>query len=177
MFVTSNAQAQKIELNEEQVTRICSSIRSESKGIHTDLNSNFWRYEEFILQYLDANLEDSRSTEKIRGYIQSHYYDLKCQKIQHFPEGYLLEQFAIVDNGDGYITEFVISNHINVYEMMHSDKQSFLEWLDEMIDDSLTTEAYRASLTNVRDELNLLMEYYPFTEENIEAFYEAQWDF
>ncbi len=177
MFVSSNAQAQKIELNDHQEQSICNTIRYQEKGETTTNGSNLWRYEEVIHQVSGSNVNGELIQENIKTFILENYYQIKCDKYLHYPEGYLLEQFAMSDGGDGYTIEFVISNHINVYEMMHSDNQTFMEWLDEKIESHITSEAFKDRLNNVWDELNLLMEYYPFTEENIEAFYEAQWGF
>ncbi len=177
MFIPSDVFAQKIELTDVQIGSVCDAVRVNEKGIHIEEGINYWRYQEQILEYLGTTVEDEFASEKITNFILDNYYQIQCQQIQHFYEGYLLEQFAWSDTGDGYTTEFVISNHINVYEMMHSDNQTFMEWMDEKIESHITSEVFKKRLTVVRDELNLLMDFYPFSEENIEAFYEAQWDF
>ena len=106
------------------------------------------------MEFIGSTVTDEKALNKIRQFLDTNYKNLYCQRFQHFPEGGLLQQFVMADiNGSGYTKEFVETYEIDIFQITDKNGTKIIPWIDSMLNDPLTTEAYENSINGVKEDL------------------------
>ena len=85
--------------------------------------------------------------------MEAYYKCLFCTRYQHFPEGGLLQQFVIADDGDSYTLEFVETYEIDIFQLTDKNGTKIIPWIEEQLISPIITDAYKKSIGGVKEDL------------------------